>query len=125
MTDAEVTSIVAHSVLLTVMSQLGKVPIIEVAFKKDMWWSIPQEESAEIYQQFLKGKDAGYIWDWRDSRSGSWAPNGETTTINRYVVDLHAKQQRNIDNGSLRSVRVVWMDRSDLCPAWNGQTPSC
>ena len=32
------------------------VPIIEVAFKKDMWWSIPAVMSAQMYQKYLNGK---------------------------------------------------------------------
>ena len=33
------------------------VPIIEVALKKDMWWSMPAEMSAQIYQKYLNGED--------------------------------------------------------------------
>ena len=33
------------------------VPIIEVAFKNDMWWSIPAEMSAQIYQKYLDGEN--------------------------------------------------------------------
>ena len=36
------------------------VPIIEVAFKKDMWWSMPAEMLAQIYQKHLNGEDVVY-----------------------------------------------------------------
>ena len=40
------------------------VPIIEVAFKKDMWWSMPAEMSAQIYQKKLNGEDVVYTSNW-------------------------------------------------------------
>ena len=85
------------------------VPIIDVAFKKDMWWSIPAVMSAQIYQKYLNGEDAGHTWDWGDSRLGSWAPEGETTSINRYTIDFRTWEQVNIDNGRRRSVRLVFL----------------
>ena len=38
----------------------GEVPIIEVAFNEGMWWSMPQEMSAELYGFHAKGQDAAY-----------------------------------------------------------------
>ena len=49
-----------------------KIPIIEVAFPNGMWWSIPQEMSQQLYANFAAGKDAGYTWDWGDTRMGSY-----------------------------------------------------
>ena len=40
-----------------------RIPIIEVAFSKGMWWSIPQEMSAELYARCEDGQDAVYTWD--------------------------------------------------------------
>ena len=70
------------------MSQPGgaeqsAVPIFEVAFKKGMWWSIPADMSQRMYENFKNNEDAGYTWDWGNPRYGSWAPEGEQTSINR------------------------------------------
>ena len=40
------------------------VPIVEVAFQYGKWWSIPQEMSAQLYEKYANGQDAGYTWDW-------------------------------------------------------------
>ena len=45
-----------------------QIPIIEVAFSKRMWLSIPQEMSAELFSKFKAGQDAGYTWDMGNSR---------------------------------------------------------
>ena len=66
-----------------------KVPIVEVAFRDGKWWSIPQEMSAQLYDKYINGGDAGYTWDWGEGgRAGSWKPDGEVTSINRYVIDF-------------------------------------
>ena len=49
------------------------VPIIEVAFKNDMWWSVQAEMPVQIYQKYLNGEDVVYTWDWGASRHGSFA----------------------------------------------------
>ena len=85
------------------------VPIIEVAFKKDMWWSMSAGTSAQIYQKYVNGKDVVYTWDWGASRPGSFAPAGEHTSINRYLIDFQTWEQVNIDNGRRRSVRLVFL----------------
>ena len=38
----------------------ARIPIIEVAFGKGMWWSIRQEMSAELCAKFEAGQDAVY-----------------------------------------------------------------
>ena len=98
-----------------------RIPIIEVAFSKGMWWSIPQEMSAELFAKFEAGQDAVYTWDWGDSRKGSWKPDDEETSINRYMIDFVHKQQRNIDNGRMRTIRVIWVRQEDATPQWTGQ----
>ena len=100
-----------------------RIPIIEVAFSKGMWWSIPQEMSAELFEKFKAGQDAGYTWDWGDSRKGSWQPDGEDTSINRYMIDFVRKQQKNIDNGRMRTIRLIWILEEDATPQWTGQIP--
>ena len=101
--------------------QPAKVPIIEVAFKNGMWWSIPMEMSLALYQKYEQGEDAGYTWDWGEQRTGSWVHQNEETSINRYVIDFSAMQQRNIDNGRLRTIRIVWVSCADVAPRWTGE----
>ena len=36
--------------------QPDRVPIIEVAFKNGMWWSIPWEVSQALYEKHLQGE---------------------------------------------------------------------
>ena len=102
-------------------AQPGKVPIIEVAFKNGMWWSIPWEMSQALYEKHLQGENAGYVWDWGEHRDGSWVNDDEATSINRYVIDYIAKRQENIDTGSIRSIRVAWVSPADVEPRWTGQ----
>ena len=98
-------------------------PIIEVAFKNGRRWSIPQQMSAELYAKFEAGQDAVYTWDWGDSRKESWKPDDEETSINRYMIDFVRKQQKNIDNGRMRTIRLIWILEEDATPQWTGQIP--
>ena len=75
-------------------AQPGKVPIIEVAFNNDMWWSIPQVMSQGLYEKYLHGEqDIGYTWDWGKHRTGSWVHDNQETSINRYLIDFDAMEQ--------------------------------
>ena len=105
------------------VAQPGKVPIIEVAFKNGMWWSIPWEMSQALYEKHLQGENAGYTWDWGEHRTGSWVHDNQDTSINRYLLDFDAREQRNLDNGRLRTIRVAWVDHADVAPRWTGQIP--
>ena len=99
------------------------VPIFEVAFKKGMWWSIPAEMSQAIYEKYMNNEDAGYTWDWGNSRAGSYQPGGEETSINRYMIDFRTWEQRNLDNDRRRSVRLVWVAPERIDPTWTGEIP--
>ena len=101
----------------------ARVPIIQVAMNNGMWWDIPREMSQGLYDKYMNNEDAGYTWDWGDTRPGSWRPDDEETSINRYVIDFVAMEQRNIDNGRKRSVRVTWVRPTDVTPRWTGQLP--
>ena len=68
-------------------------------------------------------EDVGYTWDWGNSRYGSWAPEGELTSINRYVIDFNTWEQRNLDNDRRRSVRLVWVPADKVNPIWTGEIP--
>ena len=104
-------------------AQPGKVPIIEVAFNNGMWWSIPWEMSQALYEKHLQGENAGYTWDWGEHRTGSWVPDSQDMSVNRYVIDFDAMEQKNIDNGRLRTIRVAWVHHVDVPPRWTGQIP--
>lgn len=99
------------------------IPIFEVAFRNGMWWSIPVEMSQQLYQKYMNNDDAVYTWDWGSTRGGSWQPDGEETSINRYMIDFQAWEQRNLDNNRRRSVRLVWVTAESVDPKWNGQKP--
>jgi hypothetical protein len=97
------------------------IPIFEVAWRNGMWWSIPVSISTALYEKYTNNEDAGYTWDWGDTRSGSWRPDGEETRINRYVIDFRAWEQRNIDNNRRRSVRLAWVLAETVDPKWTGE----
>ena len=91
------------------------VPIVEVAFGYGKWWSIPQDMSAQLYDKYANGQDAGYTWDWGEGeRAGSWKPDGEETSINRYVIDFATGVQKNLDNQRKRSIRIIWVHAQDV-----------
>ena len=102
----------------------SKVPIVEVAFNDNYWWSMPMELSAALYEIHEKGQDAIYTWNWGPGgRAGSWSPLGATTTINRYKIVFSERVQVNTDNGRKRSVRIVWVDPQDVEPQFTGGKP--
>ena len=98
-----------------------RIPIFEVAFRGGTWWSIPSEMSQQIYDKYTNKENAVYTWDWGDARAGSWQPNGEETSINRYMIDFEVWEQRNLDNDRRRSVRLVWVTAEMVDPKWIGQ----
>ena len=99
------------------------VPIFEVAFKNGMWWSIPADMLKQMYENYRNNEDVGYTWDWGNSSYGSGAPEGERTSINRYVIDFNAWEQRNVDNDRRRSVRLVLVPAERVDPIWTGEIP--
>ena len=99
-------------------------PICEVASGNDMWWSIPAEISQQVYQNYLNNQDVNYTFDWGQTRPGSWRPEGEETSINRYTIDFTVWEQVNIDNDRRRSVRLVFVHAGRVDAEWNGQTPT-
>ena len=99
------------------------IPIFEVAYRNSMWWSIPASISTALYEKYTNNEDACYTWDWGDARSGAWKPEGEETSINRYVIDFNTWEQRNLDNDRRRSVRLVWVAAERVDPIWTGEIP--
>ena len=108
---------------MPVSAAQSDIPIIEVSFGNGMWWSLPSEMSAQLYEKFTSGENAGYTWDWGDAREGSWRPDGECTSINRYIIDFKTMTQTNIDNKRKRSVRIVWTTTAATQPQWSGEIP--
>ena len=86
--------------------------LIQVAFNNGMWWTMPQELSTGILAEWRDGaQQVSFVWDWQTSREGSYAPDGATTSLNRYLIDFTTMHQRNIDNDRTRRVRVVHVVR--------------
>ena len=105
--------------------QSGMLPIVEVAFQHDKWWSIPQQMSAELYAKWENGENAVYTWDWGEGgRAGSWRPEGEETRISRYMIDFATGVQTNLDNQRKSSVRIVWVRPQDVVPQFTGELPT-
>ena len=83
---------------------------IQVEFKNNMWWAMPEDLSNSILEESRNGsQQVSFIWDWHNSRRGSYQINGQETTINRYVIDFTTMRQRNIDNDRTRRVKVVFI----------------
>ena len=74
-----------------------------------MWWSMPQQMSAEIYNKYMSGENAAYTWDSGDFSQGSGQPDADHTFLNRYIIDFEAMEQTNIDTNRKRSVRIAWI----------------
>jgi hypothetical protein len=99
----------------------GMIPIIEISFRHGMWWSLPKEMSAAIYEKFQAGQNAGYTWDWGETREGTWRPDDEPTSINRYIIDFDAMEQTNTDTSNKRTVRIVWTTPADARTQSSGE----
>ena len=69
------------------------------------------QKCLQLFAKFKAGQDAGYTWDWGDSREGSWIPDGEETSINRYIIDVETMCQRNVENDRTRKVKMVCVFR--------------
>ena len=104
-------------------AEQSAVPIFEVAFNNDMWWSMPADLSQELYDKYEDGQPVFYWCDWTKSRYGSFEIDGEPTSINRYQIDFNTWEQRNLDNDRRRSVRLVWVPADKVNPIWTGEIP--
>ena len=87
---------------------------IHVDFNNGMWWAMPHDLSNAMLQQWSNGaQQVSFIWDWQATRQGSYQPNGENTSINRYIIDFDTMYQRNLDNGRTRKVKVVFVSQHE------------
>ena len=109
----------SDSLLLASAVQPGmdtQVPIVEAAFKNDMWWSMPPDLSTMIYDHYKMGmQGACYVWAWSDGREGTWTNAGQSTNLNRYEIDFEKMVQKNIDTGGFRTIRIVWTAPTVQC----------
>ena len=88
---------------------------IQVEQSDGMWWTIPYWLSNPILQELqMATPRISYIWDWKWSnwnnpRKGSYKPDGQTTTINRYIINFDTMYQKNIDKPDKgdRKVKIV------------------
>ena len=90
---------------------------IHVQFNHGIWWAMPRELSEQLLEVWRGEENQGsYVWDWGGARLGSYVdPEGEATSLNRYVIDFAAMRQRNIDNDRTRAIRIVqvWASGAD------------
>jgi len=83
---------------------------IQVEHGGGMWWTMPHWLSDPILQVWQQGhREVSFIWDWKDARNGSYKPNGQTTSINRYIINFDTMYQKNTDkpNKGDRKVKIV------------------
>ena len=81
-------------------------PIVEVAFPNNMWWSLPAETSKDVWEAHLRGEVALYTCEERS-----------------YKIDFETMEQENTENGRRRSIRLLWLQASDVKATYTGQLP--
>ena len=77
------------------------VPIVEVALKYEQWSVIPQDISAQLYEDHKAGNDTRY---------------------DHYTIDFFNMVQTNIKTGGKRSVRILWVRPQDVQARFTGKT---
>ena len=81
---------------------------IHVDFNNGMWWAMPHDLSDRILDQWINGaQQVSFVWDWEETRRGSYRPDGAETSLNRNMIDFEIMRQRNLDNDRTRIVKVV------------------
>ena len=101
------------------------VPIIEIAYGEDMWWSLPAGFSRELLATHAKGAAlVSYVWDWQGKRAGSYCPEGKKTTLSRYMLDFITFKQTNTDTHRVRSFRIIRVPQEPVEAWWTGQIVS-
>ena len=85
-------------------------PVIQIQFQHGTWWQLPTDMSDQVLARYQANEiDIGYTWDWGDTRVGSWQPDDETTSINRYTLNFDTWEQTNIDSQRKRNFRIAWV----------------
>ena len=81
---------------------------IHVDFNNGMWWAMPHDLSDRILDQWINGaQQVSFVWDWEETRRGSYRPDGAETSLNRYIIDFDVMRQCNLDNNRTRIIKVV------------------
>ena len=81
---------------------------IHVDFNNGIWWAMPHDLSDRILDQWINGaQQVSFVWDWEETRRGSYRPDGAETSLNRYMIDFDIRRQRNLDNDRTRILSVV------------------
>ena len=81
---------------------------IHVDFNNGMWWAMPHDLSDPILDQWSNGaQQVSFVWDWEETRQGSYRPDGADTSYNRYIIDFETMRQRNLDNDRTRKVKLM------------------
>ena len=81
---------------------------IRVDFNNGMWWAMPHDLSDPILDQWINGaQQVSFVWDWEETRRGSYRPDGADTSLNRYIIDFDIMRQRNLDNDRTGVAKVV------------------
>ena len=83
------------------------VPVIEIAYPKNMWWSLPRETSAAILEERKMNTIVGFVWDWGNESQGTFRPEDKATGLSRYELDFSTHTQTNLDNNFVRPFRVA------------------
>ena len=85
---------------------------IHVDFNNGMWWAMPHDLSDHILDQWISGaQQVSFVWNWQDTRRGSYRPDGADNSLNRYMIDFDIMRQRNLDNDRTRIVKIVCVIR--------------
>ena len=100
--------------VVTVHSDNIKVPIVEVACRYDVWWSIPQNISAHLIDKYMNGEDARYTWFAEDA-------SRTEPKVNQYEIDFATGVQTNLDTQRKRSIRIIWAKPQDVKAQFKGQ----
>ena len=81
---------------------------IHVDFNNGMWWAMPHDLSDPILDQWINGaQQVSFVWDWEETRRGSYRPDGAGTSLNRFMIDFAIMRQCNLNNDRTRIVKVV------------------
>lgn len=126
--DLIVVNTVLHSVTETpayLIAPPGKVPIIEIAYPNDKWWSISPETSRDMVDARLRNEPAIYVYDWRKERKGSWETDDQDKNYSRYELHLDEGIQINMDNQRRRDLRLLWVDPASARAEYTGEIPRC
>ena len=69
--------------------------VVEVQYAGDVWWRVCRQKFPDVYEQLSLSHTAEYSW--RDKQ------NNEV----RYMIDIKAMRQVNLQSSNVREVRVA------------------